>query len=439
MTQKLRISDAFSTFSGKIYFLDKLKKENIPQFSYIKLCAVEIQEDSCNLVVPNRFIRDAIKKETLEELSKIIGREITDVIVDSSIFEDSVISEVEKITRRKGTFLFGYDVLHREFVFDSFVVGRFNEDAYNFVKGATEGKVNVVSIFSSPGLGKTHLLEAAAKKMVSDGMKVSFFTSELLAKTVKKFSRRKSLDQLMEEVEESDAVIIDDIQNIKSDMDDVQSFLFSLFNTITSKGGLFMVSSDTNPRLLPLDKRLTQRFTSGCVASIGTPDYEDKKKILYAMAKRKGIEVDAEFVELISRSSLGEDLRQLENAVNTYDFLKSINPSTSPRDVFVKILGTSDKRRENFGFLDEIVSIVSDRFGVPIELFYEERLKKGIGSVRAFCIYVASTIGISSPVLSEYFKIPRDRVRKEIYKGKKLAESVEMYKKVFEELKEKLG
>ena len=421
----------FSTFYVNPNSLIEIKNKNLPQFDLIKNCFIEIRGDSCNLIVPNSKVRDGIKRETLEALAEVAGREITDVIIDPSIFPEE--------GERKGIFLFGYDVLHREFSFENFVVGRFNEDAYSFAKGAVEGRVNIVSVFSAPGLGKTHLLEASGKKMVSRGKKVSFFTSDMLVESVIKASSQGKLNKLLNMVEESDAVIIDDIQNIRGDMVEVQEFLFNLFNRVTVKGGVFMVSSDTNPRLLPLDKRLTQRFTSGCVASISIPDYADKKKILVSMARRKGVEVDEEFVELISKSPLGEDLRQLENAINTYEFLKSINPDISPRDVFTKLLLSFDKYGEAFNILDKAVFDITSAFGIPFGMLFDKRLKKGVGAVRSFCIYVGSLMGIGNLVLSEYFKIPRDRVRKEIFRGKKLAETDETYERLLDRLKAKFG
>ena len=72
-------------------------------------------------------------------------------------------------------------ILNQSFTFDSFIVGKSNEMAYNSSKAVAEKpgtQYNPLFIYGGTGLGKTHLLQAIGNDAVSKDKNVIYVTIE---------------------------------------------------------------------------------------------------------------------------------------------------------------------------------------------------------------------------------------------------------------------
>ncbi len=189
--------------------------------------------------------------------------------------------------------------LDPKFTFDSFVVGKNNEFVHAAalsVANDPAGTYNPLFIYGGTGLGKTHLIQAIANKVVNEkpNLKVIYVTCEQFVNeiidtmfTSRGPDARDRGNKLRQYYRNADVLIIDDIQFIENKKA-VQEEFFHTFNELVSKGKQIVISSDHPPKeLTALEERLRTRFSGGLLFDILPPNFETKIAIL----KRKSFEM----------------------------------------------------------------------------------------------------------------------------------------------------
>lgn len=118
--------------------------------------------------------------------------------------------------------------LNKKFTFDSFVVGKNNEFVYAAARSVADdpaGTYNPLFIYGGTGLGKTHLIQAIANKIVEEKpeLKVVYVTSEQFVNEIidtmftgRGPDAREKSNKLRQYYRNADVLIIDDIQIIET-------------------------------------------------------------------------------------------------------------------------------------------------------------------------------------------------------------------------------
>ena len=199
--------------------------------------------------------------------------------------------------------------LNKKYSFENFAVSSTNQVAYAASQAVVKNPghaYNPLFLYGGVGVGKTHLAQAVAKKILEDDRdkRVYFcpgdsFTNELIEairdKTTPRFRRRYRYLNLL---------IIDDIQFIAGKTH-IQEEFFHTFNSIASAGGQIILTSDRPPtEIKNLEDRLRSRFAGGLIVDIQEPDFELKTAILLIKAKEKNINIDMEAAKVIAERSL---------------------------------------------------------------------------------------------------------------------------------------
>lgn len=221
--------------------------------------------------------------------------------------------------------------LNHKYSFDNFAVSSTNQVAYAAATAVVNNlgsAYNPLFLYGGVGVGKTHLAQAVAKKILEkDATKRVYFcpgdnfTNEMIesirGKTTPKFRRKyRYLDLL----------IVDDIQFIAG-KEAVQEEFFHTFNSIVSAGGQIILTSDRPPTSIKnLQDRLRSRFSGGLTVDVQEPDFELRCAILLIKAKEKNINIDIEAAKVIADRV--QDARTIEGLLLS---------------VYAKVLGTKDK------------------------------------------------------------------------------------------------
>ena len=182
--------------------------------------------------------------------------------------------------------------LDKKYTFDSFVVGKNNEFVYAAALNVAEdpaGTYNPLFIYGGTGLGKTHLMQAIANKVVAEKPELNViyvtceqFVNEIIDTmfTSRGPDARDRGNKLRQYYRSADVLIIDDIQFI-ANKKAVQEEFFHTFNELVSKGKQIVISSDQPPKeLTALEERLRTRFSGGLVFDILPPNFETKIAII---------------------------------------------------------------------------------------------------------------------------------------------------------------
>ena len=226
--------------------------------------------------------------------------------------------------------------INPNFTFDSFVVGKNNEfvhaAAYS-VASNPAGDLNPLFIYGGTGLGKTHLIQAIANKVVKDRpeLKVIYVTCEQFVNeiidtmfTSRGPDARDRSNRLRHYYRNADLLIIDDIQFIENKKA-VQEEFFHTFNELVSKGKQIVISSDHPPHeLTALEDRLKTRFAGGGLFDILPPGIETKIAILKRKAFEKKCHVPDDVLAFLAQDS-GDDIRTLEGRLTKVIFASKLH------------------------------------------------------------------------------------------------------------------
>ncbi|MCD8041219.1 MAG: chromosomal replication initiator protein DnaA [Clostridia bacterium] len=226
--------------------------------------------------------------------------------------------------------------LDPRFTFESFVVGPSNEYVYGAAMSVAEnpaGEYNPLFIYGGTGLGKTHLMQAIANKIVREKphLKVIYVTSEQFVNEIidtiltgRGADSRDKGQKLRQHYRSADVLIIDDIQFIENKKA-VQEEFFHTFNELVSKGKQIIISSDHSPKELEaLEERLKTRFSGGLSFDITPPNFETKVAILKRKAFEKKCVVPADVLTFLAQDS-GDDVRTLEGRLTKVIFASKLH------------------------------------------------------------------------------------------------------------------
>jgi chromosomal replication initiator protein len=212
-----------------------------------------------------------------------------------------------------------YDThLNSRYRFDNFVVGSTNQLAHaacQAVANKPAGVYNPLFIYSSVGLGKTHMLHAIGNAVLQQGKQVLYISSEEFTNDLVQAIRTKTTTDFREKYREVDVLLIDDIQFIAG-KDSTQEEFFHTFNSLYGQDKQIVMTSDRSPKAMStLEERLRSRFEWGLTVDMQAPDYETRLAILCDKAEKVAEEVPEEVIERIARK-IHTNVRELEGAWN---------------------------------------------------------------------------------------------------------------------------
>ncbi len=258
---------------------------------------------------------------TIDEiLLRVTGTDLHAAFVDGSSIEK--IQEAEKAD--KSPQFFKDSKLDKQFSFDKFVVGTCNLEAYqaSLMISSTPGQLyNPLMLYSGPGLGKTHLLQAignAAKEALPSTKVLYTSTSGFIDEYVKFATGYKEDKSLVDYFKNDvDILLIDDIQLLKNKAKTMEMF-FVIFQNLIDAGKQIVITSDQPPATLDgFDERLKSRFSKGLVLNINPPDVETSKKILKVKILQQNMnpdDFDEDVIEYLA-TKLNKNVRELEGAL----------------------------------------------------------------------------------------------------------------------------
>lgn len=290
--------------------------------------------------------RSIVLETTSESFAQYVTATLADKIRDAIIRADVGLADFRLVVKGKGdyetqekkddTSYTPPSNLDKKFTFDSFVVGKGNEIASAAaldVANDPAGTYNPLFIYGGTGLGKTHLMQAIANKIVAEkpNLKIIYVTCEQFVNeiidtmfTAKGPDARDRGNKLRQRYRNTDVLIVDDIQFI-ANKKAVQEEFFHTFNELVSRGKQIVISSDQPPKeLTALEERLRTRFSGGLVVDVLPPDFETKIAILKRKAFEKKYLVPDEVLSFLAQDS-GDDVRTLEGRLTKVIFAAKLH------------------------------------------------------------------------------------------------------------------
>lgn len=166
-----------------------------------------------------------------------------------------------------------------KYSFENYVVGSANRLAVAASRAVAESPgaaYNPLFVYSSSGLGKTHLMAAIGQmaRRVQPDLRVVFLSLDDFMEQLHTAISSGQMESFKQRYNNMDLLLLDDVQFLAGKKE-TQSELLRLFNAMQHAGRQIVMTSDRPPaEISDLDERLITRFSGGLIVDIGLPDYE---------------------------------------------------------------------------------------------------------------------------------------------------------------------
>lgn len=266
------------------------------------------------------------KKNEIESiLSSILSMNVNVEVLSEDEYIDRTKKNQPVVTAFK-------DNLNKEQTFDSFIVGGSNRMAQNaalLVSTDPGTNFNPLFIYSNPGLGKTHLLNAIGNYALTNNptLIIRYITSKNFVDEIIEAMKYKNLDEIYENYKMIDILLIDDIQFLFGKEKSSEIF-FHIFNTLINNNKQIVITSDKMPEELQgIEDRLISRFKSGLSFGIDPPEFETARAILEKKIENLDnpqLIIKEDVIDFIS-SNYCNDIRSLEGSLKRLFFCSIMN------------------------------------------------------------------------------------------------------------------
>ena len=294
------------------------------------------------------------------------------------------------------------DRLNPKYTFEQFVIGPGNRFAHAAALAVAElpgHSYNPLFLHGSPGIGKTHLLHAIGNyvERFGSGLQVRFATIEEFTSEFVEAVRRNHTADFKQRFRSADVVLIDDVQFLAG-RDKTREEFFHTFNSLIDAGRQLVMTSDRAPEDIPgLEARLIERFRSGLVAEVDTPELEVRTAILAKRARLDDIQVaPAVLVEIAGRVTTS--VRALEGAlirVVAYASMHDAPPTPELARHVLRRLGTDE--RPGTRSVNEILDATALEFELDPNELKGKSKRRPISLARQVAMYLSRELTEYTP------------------------------------------
>jgi|GEM_PF-2656596 len=321
----------------------KLEPDFFSLTSLLRTSKITFQENTVVLAASGRYnFKIAEKNYTL--LKKIIiGLDYKDFKLIESVSAKVIPQNVPIITQKKPR-------LKKE-IFNSFHPYEGVENAFRAIRSITEARSGnqlfPIFLYGPPGIGKTHLLNLAAKNLNDDVFTSDEFTQKLVSSVEK-----KDLNSFKSSFFSQSSLLVDDIQKFIGRKRTLQEF-FNIFDSFLTRSRPIVVVADRHPRTIrEFSPRLVSRLTAGLVIKMSPPLEQEREILLSKIIKEKNSDV----IPANLFQKLPPDVRALKGIATRFLWSKSIG---NPENYSVSFALSIDTSLPGSSLLDEICNVFS--------------------------------------------------------------------------------
>ncbi|HSX03753.1 MAG TPA: DnaA/Hda family protein [Rhabdochlamydiaceae bacterium] len=248
--------------------------------------------------------------------------------------------------------------------FDLFVPGKKNQPLHQFLLDLKLGNFNPIFIFGSEGVGKTHLLMAAAKALLSKGISAFYVHADTFTEHVVKAIRNSQMQEFRKIYRHQQVLIIDDV-HLLARKAATQEELFHTFNTFHTQGRQIILSSALPPaRLNEIEPRLISRFEWGIIFHLEKLEPAELKLLVQTRLKAHGISLEDDLIDFILLL-FPKKVKAVIEAIDQLAFEHKKKPGPFDKEKISYCLKDLIQKEMTDALTPEkIVQMVADHFGM---------------------------------------------------------------------------
>ncbi len=368
--------------------------------------------------VQNEFVRDWLSNKYHSTILRIL-RNCSEHVrgVEYLISKDADTDKAEQSPKKdnfqpfsaelplQDTYINKEDGLNPRYLFESFVIGPFNELAYAASQAVLKKPgimYNPLFIYGQTGYGKTHLIQSIGNgvKKQNPGKKIQYVSSERFSTDYVNSLQNNKISEFKEKYRKYDVLIMDDIQFLVG-KEKTQEELFHLYNTLYENNKQIIFSSDKHPNYINgLEDRLKSRFGSGMIVEITTPDFESRLAILREKLKQQQMIIPDEIVSYVAETIQGS-IRELEGTLNLVICQAQLKNKTLSLNEVRTLIKNNAKPTKPVSIKD-IVKTVTNFYNIDEKFIYEKTRRKEVVKPRQVLMYILrEDFSISYPLIGQ--------------------------------------
>jgi chromosomal replication initiator protein len=283
------------------------------------------------------------------------------------------------------------------YTFDSFVVGKANEVAYNAARTLAEGGplgFNPLFLHGGTGLGKTHLMHAIGQDYLArhPGTRVVYMSAEKFMFEFVAAMRAKDTFSFKQWLRSADVLMIDDVQFIAG-KESTQEEFFHTMNELISAGRRLVISADRSPQDLDgIESRILSRLSWGLVADVNPADFELRLNIITKkLETMPQASVPQDVVNFLARR-ISSNIRELEGALNRVVAYAMLSGKPIDMDFTQATLADVLRANQRRVTIDEIQRRVCEHYRIRQAEMSSARRAREVARPRQVAMYLAKQL-----------------------------------------------
>ncbi len=290
--------------------------------------------------------------------------------------------------------------------FENYIVGRSNRLPFTIAEHIAnhpeKPDFNPFFLYGNVGVGKTHLIQAIGIRIKERNprARVLFLSMRQFQNLYFSAYQRKEIPEFINWFQSMDALLFDDLQEL-SGKTGTSDALFPIFNHLHQNNKKLVFACDRPPMELDgIADRLIDRFKWGITEPLENPDFELRREILKFKARRNGLDLSDDIIDLIASSS-NSSVRELEGIVMGLYTRSIAENAPITVDLAEKVISHFVKKvqKKSVNF-DMIVENTAEFYRLnPDAIFSKSRLRD-IADARQMIMYLCKKhTGLSSPAI----------------------------------------
>lgn len=284
--------------------------------------------------------------------------------------------------------------LNPNHTFEAFVEGECNRLARSAGLAVAQKpggtSFNPLVIYSSAGLGKTHLVHAIGNetKRLHPNKTVLYVSAEKFIHQFIEHSKNNEINDFINFYQLIDVLIIDDVQYFAPAIKSQDAF-FSIFNHLHQNGKQLILTSDKPPKDLDgMQERLLSRFRWGLSADLQIPDFDTRMAILEHKMRNDGLELPNEVVKYLAYN-VQNNVREMEGALISLLANSSLVKKEIDLELAKKVLRNIVKTSSKEITIDNIQKMVCDYYEISYDKLQDKTRKREIVQARQISMFLA--------------------------------------------------
>jgi len=287
--------------------------------------------------------------------------------------------------------------LEPRYRFESFVVGKANEVAFNAARtlaSAEKVAFNPLFLHGGTGRGKTHLLHAIGHEFhrLRPRAKIIYMSAEKFMVEFVAALRANETIRFKQQLRSADLLMIDDVQFIAG-KESTQEEFFHTMNEIISAGRRLVISSDRAPQDLDgIEPRILSRLSWGLVADINADDLELRLNIITKKLEQlPDVSVPEEVVMFLAKR-ISSNVRELEGALNRIAAYAMMQNRVIDLEFVGEVLANILRANQRRISIDEIQTRVSEHYRIRKAEMTSARRAREVARPRQVAMYLSKQL-----------------------------------------------